>query len=64
MFFHCAFDGNAPGRRNIPQQLKNNEQLNFKNRFFENRKFRQDRCPDVFFGGVRPRNLPKYFKAT
>ena len=30
VFFHCAFDGNAPGRRNIPQKLKNNEKLDLK----------------------------------
>ena len=29
VFFHCASDGNAPGRRNTIQKLKNNEQLNF-----------------------------------
>ena len=29
-FFHCAFEGNAPGRRNIPQKLKNNEKLDKK----------------------------------
>ena len=56
VFFQGASDGNAPGRRNISQKLKNNEKLNKKNRFFGNRKYRQDRCPDVFFGGFRPRN--------
>ena len=29
VFFHCAFDGNAPGRRNITQKSKNNEKLEF-----------------------------------
>ena len=29
VFFHCASDGNAPGRRNISQKLKNNEKQNF-----------------------------------
>ena len=27
VFFHCAFDYHAPGRRNITQMLKNNEKL-------------------------------------
>ena len=27
-FFHCAFDGNASGRRKITQKQKNNEQTN------------------------------------
>ena len=31
----------------------------FKNRICENRKYRQDRCPVVFFGGFHPRNTPK-----
>ena len=36
VFFHCAFDGNAPGRRNITQKSKNNETLDFqKARTFE-----------------------------
>ena len=70
VFFQGASDGNAKIRRNISQKLKNNEKLNFKNRFFENRKYRQDRCPDVFFGGFHPRNSPKipqkleFFKIT
>ena len=59
VFFQGASDGNVPGRRNIAQKFKNNETLNLKNRFFENRKYRQDRCPDVFFGGFRPRNTSK-----
>ena len=29
VFFQGASDGNAPGRRNISQKLKNNEKLNF-----------------------------------
>ena len=29
VFFQGAFDGNAPGRRNISQKSKNNEKLNF-----------------------------------
>ena len=29
VFFQGASDGNAPGRRNISQQSKNNEKLNF-----------------------------------
>ena len=28
-FFHCASDGNAPGRRNTTQKSKNNKKLNF-----------------------------------
>ena len=36
VFFHCASDGNAPGRRNITQKWKNNEKLNFyETRFFQ-----------------------------
>ena len=34
----------------------------FKNHFFENLKYRQDRCPDVFFGGSHPRNTPEIFQ--
>ena len=30
VFFHCAFDYRAPGRRNITQKSKNNEKLKFK----------------------------------
>ena len=30
VFFQGAFDGNAPGRRNISQKSKNNEKLDFK----------------------------------
>ena len=29
VFFHCASDGNAPGRRNTTQKSKNNGKLNF-----------------------------------
>ena len=29
VLFHCASDGNAPGRRNITQKSKNNEKLIF-----------------------------------
>ena len=29
VFFQGASDGNASGRRNISQKLKNNEKLNF-----------------------------------
>ena len=29
VFFHCASDGNAPGRRNTTQKSKNNEKLIF-----------------------------------
>ena len=59
VFFQGASDGNAPGRRNISQKLKNNEKLNFKKIDFLEIFFRQDRCPDVFFGGFRPRNISK-----
>ena len=29
VFFHCASDGNAPGRRNTTQKSKDNEKLFF-----------------------------------
>ena len=36
VFFHCASDGNAPGRRNTTQKSKNNEKLIFsETRFFQ-----------------------------
>ena len=35
-----------------------------KNRIFENRKFRQDRCPNVFFGGSHTQTIPKIPKET
>jgi len=35
--------------------------LIFKNRSFVNRKYRHDRCPDVFFGGSYPQNTTKIF---
>ncbi len=60
VFFYRAFDGNARIRRNISQKFKKiTKNLIFENRIFENLKYRQDRCPDVFFGCSKPRNRPK-----
>ena len=60
VFFQGAFDGFVKTRRNIARKSKKYRHTEFlKNRIFENLKYRQDRCPDVFFGGSHPRNTPK-----
>ena len=57
-FFIARLMVMLPGLEISPksQQITNNW---IKKTNFWNRKCRQDRCPDVFFGGVHPRNTPK-----
>ena len=59
VFFHCAFDGNAPGRRNTTQKSKNNEQQK-KNMKIEN--FVRVDAPMYFLEVSTPGTAPKYPK--
>ena len=63
VFFHCAFDGNAPRRRNIPQKLKNNEKLNLKkSNFLKIENIVRIDAPIYFLEVSTPRTHPKYAK--
>jgi len=51
-----------PGVEISLKSFKIKKNLFFKIGFSKLLKFRQDRCPDVFFGGSNPRNTPKIFQ--
>ena len=63
VFFHCASDGNAPGRRNITQKSKNNEKLNSKKiEFLKIENIVRIDAPMYFLEAATSKTHPKYPK--
>ena len=64
MFFHCAFDGNAPGRRHIIQKSKHNEKLNLLKSNLWKSKISSGSMPRCIFWRQQPpkhpQNTPKH----
>ena len=62
-FFQGAFDGNAPGRRNISQKLKSKEKIDFLTPNFRKFYFSSGSMPRYIFWGQQPpehpENIPK-----
>ena len=65
VFFHCAFDYHAPGRRNIIQKLnKYRKTKNFEIEFLKIENIVRIDAPMYFLEAATPKTHPKYFKKT